>query len=46
MYLIHNPALAVNLESTWRDFELIKERGQSKYVELLHVLGVVIDRVS
>lgn len=32
MYLIHNPTLVINLESTWKDFELIKERGQAKYV--------------
>jgi len=32
MYLIHNPSLVVNLESTWTAFELIKERGQAKSI--------------
>lgn len=32
MYLIHEPKFAVNLESTWRDFEQVKKTGQAKSI--------------
>ncbi|EED77286.1 predicted protein [Postia placenta Mad-698-R] len=31
LYLIHNPALAKDYESDWRDFEAVREAGLTKY---------------
>jgi len=32
LYLIHKPALVADLESTWKDFEQLKENGKTKSI--------------
>ena len=32
LYLIHGPSLIRDIESSWKEFEMIKDSGLAKYV--------------
>ena len=32
LYLIHGPSLIKDIESSWKEFEMIKDSGLAKYV--------------